>query len=282
VAITGASGQLGRQLDGVYRSRGNDVLRLSRPEFRLEDPETHGGLRTWRPDVIINAAAWTDVDGCALDPRLANQLNGRAPGHLAELARRIGAIMVQISTNEVFDGAENRSYREGDEPSPINPYGASKALGERLVAGAGGPYLIIRTAWLFGPGAPNFVTRILAAADRAKASGEPIRVVNNEWGNPTSAIWLADAIARRVDAIPEDRTAVSRAGWAAAIVRNLPVDLAEVQAADFPRSSRVPLHAVLESERSDDQRFAGWELPTSQLVAELLAEGRTATDDSQS
>jgi dTDP-4-dehydrorhamnose reductase len=279
VAITGASGQLGRQLVSVFGTSGFDTLPLTRAELRLEDSDTYAVLRSWSPNVIINAAAWTHVDGCALDPAKADELNGRAPGRIAVLAADIGALMVQISTNEVFDGAEERAYLEGDAPSPINPYGTSKLLGERLVQAAGGSNLIIRTAWVFGPGSPNFVSRILEAAGTAISAGQPLRVVGDEWGNPTPAAWLADAIRATVEAVLRDGVnvglwhlagapPVTRAGWAAAIVKSLPVRLEEVPAASFSRPSRAPRHAVLGSERPGPVPDS-WERATAELVAAL-------------
>ncbi len=184
-AITGAVGQLGTELVRAFAAAGDEVLALARPEFDITRPADLKRLTAWRPDVVVNSAAWTDVDGCARDPERAMRINGEAAGAVAAAGAAAGALSVQISTNEVFDGELDRPYAEDDEPSPINPYGASKLAGERAVATANPRHLIVRTAWLFGPRGTNFVTKILAAAERARAAGEPLRVVDDEWGNPT-------------------------------------------------------------------------------------------------
>jgi dTDP-4-dehydrorhamnose reductase len=283
VAITGASGQLGRRLVETFRSRGSDVLELSRPEFRLESADSLEPLARWNPEVVIHAAAWTDVDGCAREPDLAAELNGRAAGRVAQEAARLGALMVQISTNEVFDGARKEAYRESDAPNPINPYGASKLLGEELVQAASGPdCLIIRTAWLFGPGGRNFVTKILAAADDASKTGRELRVVNDEWGNPTPTVWLAGAIHEVVAAALSDpkmtgiwhlagTPATTRAGWASAILRGMAVEIVEVPGSAFQRASAVPPRAVLETARTALAVPGDWIAATDELVAAVIS-----------
>ena len=108
VAITGAAGQLGHQLVLVFEEAGDRVLALSRPEVDITRQEDLRRLSHWRPDIVVNSAAWTDVDGCARDPERAMRVNGEAAGAVAEAANRAGALIVQISTNEVFDGTLNR------------------------------------------------------------------------------------------------------------------------------------------------------------------------------
>ena len=192
VAITGAGGQLGRQLVAAFGERGAEVLALARPDFEITRAADLAAITDWGPDLVVNAAAWTDVDGCARDPERAMRINGEGAGEVAAAAARAGAAMIQISTNEVFDGTLDRAYEEADIPNPINPYGASKLAGERAVAAANPQHLIVRTAWLFGPGGTNFVTKILAAADRAVAGATPLALVTDEWGNPT---WTPDLAA---------------------------------------------------------------------------------------
>ena len=149
VAIVGAAGQLGSELVRAFADAGDEVLALARPDFDLTDASHLPRLAAWRPDVVVNSAAWTDVDGCARDPDRAMRINGDAAGALAAAAADAGATVVQVSTNEVFDGSLDRPYTETDQPNPINPYGASKLAGELLVAGANPRHLIVRTSWLF-------------------------------------------------------------------------------------------------------------------------------------
>ena len=265
VAITGAGGQLGRQLVAAFREMGDVVLELSHPEFEITRAADLGAMTNWRPDLVVNAAAWTDVDGCARDPDRAMRINGEGAGEVAAAAAAAGAAIVQISTNEVFDGTLDRAYEEADAPSPINPYGASKLAGERAVVAANLRHLIVRTAWLFGPGGTNFVTKILAAADRALAASTALKVVDDEWGNPTWTPDLARAIAGLAAQDLDGRVvhlagvpATSRLGWARvaleAIGSGAPVE--PTTRADFPRPSAVPARAVLKPTEGVTQ--LGW------------------------
>lgn len=253
-AVVGAGGMLGSALVAAFGARGHEVLGLRRAELDLEDPESVARALADPGEVVVNAAAWTDVDGCALDPARAERVNGRGAGLVAMAAARNGALTVQVSTNEVFDGEEPRAYTEDDIPRPLNPYAASKLAGERAVAAAG-PHLIVRTAWLFDA-QRGFPARIAAAAARARAAGTPLRVVADEIGNPTWVPDLATAIVRLAELRLErpgpsvvhvaGQPPASRLEWARSV---LPAEEAErvepIASADYARPSRVPLHAVL-------------------------------------
>ena len=280
VAVTGASGQLGRQLVTAFREAGGELLELARPEFEMTRPDDLAAITAWRPDLVVNAAAWTDVDGCARDPERAMRVNGDAAGEVAAAAARAGAAIVQVSTNEVFDGTLDRPYMETDEPSPINPYGASKLAGERAVAAANPRHLIVRTAWLFGPGGTNFVTKILAAADRAHAAGTPLSVVDDEWGNPTWTPDLAQAIVEACASSIEAGVVhlagmppVTRHAWARAILRaeGHPVEVATISRAAFQRASTTPARAILRP--TPGCRPLSWMDPTIGYVESVRASG---------
>jgi len=255
VAITGAGGQLGRQLVQAFGKAGAAVLELARPDFDILRTADLDRITAWGPDLVVNAAAWTDVDGCARDPERAMLINGEAAGAVAAAAARAGAAIVQVSTNEVFDGTLDRPYRESDAPNPINPYGASKLVGERSVAAANPRHLIVRTAWLFGPGGANFVTKILAAADGAIAGGTPLTLVDDEWGNPTWTPQLAAGIASVAADAAWGRAvhlagqpAVNRLGWARVALEAVAsaAEIMPTTRAAFARLSAVPGRAVLE------------------------------------
>ncbi len=222
VVVTGAQGRLGRALLSALAEApaAMEAIGWSRPEYDLDVPAAAESLvERDRPDVVVHAAAWTDVDGCARAPELALARNGEAVGHLARVCARRGVALVFVSTNEVFDGrrTDGRGYAAGDRPNPINPYGASKLAGElaalrayglavpwqvesavRGDAPAGGVtrsgLAIVRTAWLFGPPGNDFPSKILAAAKTAAEEGRPLRVVADEVGCPTYTIDLARAI----------------------------------------------------------------------------------------
>ena len=282
VVVVGAGGQLGRQLVDAFTAKGHDVVSVDRSRLDLIDPAAGEVIASLEPEIVVNAAAWTDVDGCARQPDRAMLLNGAAPGRMAVGAARAGARFVQISTNEVFDGSATAAYREDDSPSPINPYGASKLAGERAVAEAAPRHLIVRTAWLFGPGGTNFVTKILAAADRAAASGDPLRVVEDEWGNPTWTPSLAAAIEVLATGTAPDgivhavgEPATSRLGWAQeAIAAARPgTEVLATTLASFVRASSVPPRAVLLP--SDGVPPLAWREET-RMYARSLAAGTTS------
>lgn len=275
VAITGAGGQLGRQLVAAFERAGHDVRGLGRAELDITDPDSADALRDWRPDVVVNSAAWTDVDGCARDPERAMRVNGDGARLVAELAASVGALVVQISTNEVFDGGRDRPYRPEDEPNPINAYGLSKLAGERAVAAATPRHLIVRTAWLFGPGGTNFVTKILAAGERMRDASEPLRLVSDEFGNPT---WTPDLAAAIVDASGRGRTGVihlagtpatSRLEWARVALgaARVEVPIEPVPLSSFERASTPPSRAVLET--SPEGPELPWGPATRAYAAEL-------------
>lgn len=259
VAITGAAGQLGVELVRAFEAAGHEVLALARPDFDITRAADLERLTAWRPDIVVNSAAWTDVDGCARDPEQAMRINGEAAGAVAAAAAAAGALIVQISTNEVFDGMLGRPYAEGDEPSPINPYGVSKLAGERAVAAANARHLIVRTAWLYGPGERNFPRKIRAVAERARTAGEVLRVVDDEWGNPTWTPWLAEAIVALVSD-PRSRGAsvwhlageppTSRRGWANRVLKDVEVQILPITLAEYARPSQPPLRAILDTRRA--------------------------------
>ena len=275
VAVTGAGGRLGRALmaalaDAPFTGLSGPIA-WNRQDFDLDRPETADSLvRRDRPEIVVHAAAWTDVDGAARDPELAQARNGRATGYLAQRCAGAGVDLVVVSTNEVFAGdrTDGRGARPDDPTAPPNAYGASKQAGEDAARAAydatrssGGsvsaaPALaIVRTAWLYGPPGNDFPTKILAAALRARAAGEPLKVVGDEFGSPTFSTDLAEAIAELIGSGAIAGTyhyvnvgAVTRAAWARAVLLAAGVDVAieEVAAATWARASTPPRWAVLE------------------------------------
>ncbi len=189
VFITGDKGQLGRALKASLA--GDTVSGCDLPELDITDEAAIAqAVADWKPDVVIHAAAWTDVDGCARDPEQAHRVNGLGTRNVARACARADAAMVYISTNEVFDGNGTEPYPESHPVNPINPYGRSKAEGERFVQEILTRFYIARTAWLYAPGGRNFPHRIVQLADERGA----LRVVTDEVGNPTYAPDLAQAL----------------------------------------------------------------------------------------
>jgi len=191
VLVTGAAGRLGSRLVEALRQRGHEPIPADVAEFDIADfAATRAWITTAQPDLVIHPAAWTDVDGCAREPEKAITINGLGAGNVAAVAAEIGAAILYISSNEVFDGKSSRPYLEYDRTQPINPYGYSKWVGEQSIVGVNPRHMIARTSWLFAHGGKNFIQSILNAA----GAGKPLRVVVNEIACPTYTDDLAHAL----------------------------------------------------------------------------------------
>lgn len=192
LVVTGREGQVARSLVERAHTHPNlDVVALGRPELDLAKPETIApALTAARPDLVVSAAAYTAVDQAEDEPDLAFAVNGTGAGQIAAAAARIGAPVIHLSTDYVFDGSGEGAYAEDDEPAPRSVYGASKLAGEHAVAKANPRHLILRTAWVYSPFGRNFVKTMLKLA----VERDEIAVVADQWGNPTSALDIADAI----------------------------------------------------------------------------------------
>ncbi|HEU4760435.1 MAG TPA: dTDP-4-dehydrorhamnose reductase [Dehalococcoidia bacterium] len=184
VLITGGHGQLGRALQQALRE--HEVLAPGHAELDVTDPAViERALAGFRPEAVIHAAAWTDTAGCEADPQRALLVNGEGTRLVAEACRDVGAVMLYVSTNEIFDGEKREPYTEADEPNPLNSYGRSKLAGERYVQAVLARYYIVRTAWLYGAGRVSFPEKVLQAADKSGA----LKGVTDEIASPT---WVAD------------------------------------------------------------------------------------------
>jgi len=193
VVVTGHQGQLGRAMQEVLA--GAEILGIDLPEYDITDPASiTDAVRGFRPDVVVHGAAMTDVDGCERDPELAFRVNTLGTQNVAVACQRCGAVMVHVSTNDVFDGTLNRPYYEWDRPTPRSVYAQSKAAAEFYVRTLLNRFHIVRTAWLYAQEGSNFVTKIIAAADKYGA----LQVVVDEVSAPTYAPDLAEAIARLI------------------------------------------------------------------------------------
>jgi dTDP-4-dehydrorhamnose reductase len=190
VLITGAAGQVGRAMVQLCTTAGDDVVAAGRATLDVADRDAVlAAVSTLRPDVVVNPAAYTDVDGCERDPDRAYAANTLAVRHLAEACRRAGSHLVHISTDYVFDGRKGAPYVEWDDTGPLSVYARSKLAGEHE---AGPDATVVRTAWVFSRGPGNFVRLVL---DRAE-SGAPLRFIEDQLGTPTLADDLAVVLRR--------------------------------------------------------------------------------------
>jgi dTDP-4-dehydrorhamnose reductase len=205
--VTGATGQLARSLAALDRSQSDLlVVALGRPDLDIENPGSIAiAIDRIRPDVVVNAAAYTGVDAAEGDQARAFAINASAAGSIAHASAAVGVPLIHISTDYVFNGKSLSHYCEDDLPDPRTVYGRSKLAGEVAVAVANRDHVILRTAWMYSPWGTNFLRTML----RLARERDTIRVVDDQLGNPTYAPDLADAIvviARRLLAEPEDHS----------------------------------------------------------------------------
>jgi dTDP-4-dehydrorhamnose reductase len=201
ILLIGSNGQVGSYLVEVLAQVG-DIIPITRVDVDLANPESlRKAIRESQPQIIVNAAAYTAVDKAESEPQLAEAINGAAPGVMAEEAEKLGAYLIHISTDYVFDGSNSCPYRETDVTNPVSAYGRSKLAGEQAIQQICSRYLILRTAWVYGNlGKSNFVKTML----RLGRDRQEIRVVADQVGTPTSARNIAEAIASLVLRIQTD------------------------------------------------------------------------------
>jgi dTDP-4-dehydrorhamnose reductase len=188
ILVTGAGGMVGQALNQYCQSAGDEVISFDHRALDIQDADlVSTTLLATKPDAVINCAAWTDVDGCELDPARAHAVNVTGPENLAKASRHVNASFVTISTDYVFDGQKEGFYTQRDDPNPQSVYAQSKLEGERRSQLAYARTIVARTGFVFGPGGRNFLSTIL---DRASA-GAPLKAIGNAYGTPTYSKHLA-------------------------------------------------------------------------------------------
>jgi dTDP-4-dehydrorhamnose reductase len=203
ILVTGAKGQLGQELQRVLHAE--DVTATDQPEYALTDPMLGEKIAAQRPDLVIHAAAYTDVDGCERNPDMAFQINAIGTRYVAEGAAKAGAKLLYLSTDYVCDGRKTVPYTERDPVNPLSVYGRSKLAGEEEALKGCRRTLVLRTSWLYGVQGKNFVKTILNLA----VTQPEVRVVDDQRGSPTYARHLAQVIA---GLLRSDVTGVIHAG----------------------------------------------------------------------
>jgi dTDP-4-dehydrorhamnose reductase len=188
--VTGAGGQVGAQVARILEGRAESIA-LDRSRLDLCDPAAIAArIRETRPQLIVNAAAYTAVDRAESEEELARAVNAVAPGVIAQEAARSGALLVHFSTDYVFDGEKPSPYVEDDPTHPLNAYGRTKLEGERNIAASGCAHVILRTSWVYGPQGANFLFTML----RLAATRDELRIVDDQRGAPSSSLQLARAV----------------------------------------------------------------------------------------
>ncbi|MGF1454270.1 MAG: dTDP-4-dehydrorhamnose reductase [Alphaproteobacteria bacterium] len=257
IVITGAAGQLGQALQTTAGS-GRTLIAVTREDLDIADrSQVESFMEDLKPDVVINAAAYTAVDKAESERDLAFAINGAAVGHLASAAARQGARFVHVSTDFVFDGASCRPYRPADETRPLSVYGASKRAGEEACLAVDDKALIVRTAWVYAAQGKNFVRTML----RLMGEKDSLRIVADQIGAPTASQSLAQALWGLLDAEATglfhhtDSGVASWYDFAVAIQeeacslglldRAIPVE--PIPAADYPTPAARPGFSVLDT-----------------------------------
>jgi dTDP-4-dehydrorhamnose reductase len=269
---------LGRAVVDAARERGHEVLAPTRAELDITvEAALRPALLEWRPEAVINCAAYTDVDGAESDQAGAEAVNGTGAGDVAAAAAEVGASIVHVSTDYVFDGSKREPWLESDPTGPLGVYGATKLAGEHAVADATDDHAIVRTAWLFGAGGRNFVDTMLALG----VQRDEVAVVTDQVGCPTWTGHLAPALVTLAER-PHETGIHHIAGAGSCSWNELAQELfrqADVACrvrpattADFPRPARRPAYSVLGSERADPLVLPAWQ----QGVAGYLASRVTA------
>ena len=246
VLILGAFGMLGHDLQTVFP----EAICHGRDVDITDETAVFSCITRAKPKVVLNAAAYTDVDGCEEDPGSAFRVNGEGPGYIAKACNAEGAVLIHYSTDYVFDGARPEYYEE-DTPHPVNVYGESKLLGELRIREYTDDYRIIRTSWLFGRHGKNFVDTMIQLSRQM----DQVRVVNDQIGRPTYTVDLAGKTADIIGGEPGiyHITNDGRCSWfefAEAIIGNA----VPVSSAEFPRKARRPAYSVLMNTRTSPMR----------------------------
>lgn len=263
ILITGANGQLGRAINVLAKDSGHELINTDAPGVEPNDVikklvslditqfyETDAVMLRYKPDVVINCAAYTNVNACESNEELAYKVNAIGAENLAKAADLYGARMVQVSTDYVFDGSADHPYVESDPVNPQSVYGITKQKGEKLAASHLSRLYIVRTAWLYGDG-NNFVKTMLGLAKQ----GKPVKVVNDQFGTPTSAMELARMIFKLITkeeygiyhATCEGSTSWYEFAKKIFEMAGIEADLSPVTSAEYVTPAKRPAYSVLEN-----------------------------------
>ncbi|MCC6678461.1 MAG: dTDP-4-dehydrorhamnose reductase [Phycisphaerales bacterium] len=272
VVVLGSTGMLGRAVTSLLRAREATVVTPARPEFDLGSRASIDRAIDRGTAVVINCAAYTDVDGAEAHPAAARAANATGVGWIAERCRAVNAVLVHFSTDYVFDGRATSPYLPSHPKHPMNEYGRSKSEGEDAIAASGAGFLLLRTSWLYAPWSKNFVRTIA----RIGAERPVLKVVNDQRGRPTSAEHLAETTLAMVAAGARGVHHAADGGectwfeFASAIVRglSLPGRVEPCTTAEFPRPAPRPGYSVLDV--SSTEAIIGRLRPWGGCLADVL------------
>jgi dTDP-4-dehydrorhamnose reductase len=277
--VTGAAGMLGRDVMLAADNAGHEVVGFGHAELDVTDSAAVAAkLEAERPGVVVNCAAWTDVDGAEAAEEEATAINGVAAGNLAAAAAAVDSAVVYVSSDYVFDGSKGAPYTETDQPAPLSAYGRSKLAGEEATRAANQRHFVVRSAWLFGAGGPNFVeTMLRLAADHGE-----VLVVRDQVGSPTYTWHLAYGIVRLIEGVEfgiHHMAAAGACSWyefACEIFEQAEVECKVMSATTgmLARPAPRPAYSALTSQREHPIELPSWQ----DGLAAYLAQRRTETE----
>lgn len=292
ILLSGKNGQVGWELQQTLAPLG-EVIACDHQELDLVDvSQLRSRILDLRPDLIVNAAAYTAVDRAESEPEQAMQINATAPGAMAEVAKEIGALLVHYSTDYVFDGTGITPYTEDNPTSPLNVYGTTKLAGENAIRSSGAQHLIFRTSWVYGSRGTNFLLTILRLARERRE----LSIVNDQIGAPTWSRDLAQATARIVGKLEAEKnltaaaerfsgtynlTSAGQTSWFGfaefALAEKKMLDAASIKpttTAEYKTAARRPLYSVLDSSRFASAfgfRLPLWKESAAMVVSQISA-----------
>jgi dTDP-4-dehydrorhamnose reductase len=279
--VTGAAGMLGRDVMLAAGNAGHDVVGFGHTELDVTDAAgVSKKVGMEHPDVVIHCAAWTDVDGAEAAEETAMAVNGTGAGNVAAAAAAVGASVVYVSSDYVFDGAKGAPYVETDQPAPLSAYGRTKLAGEEATAAANKRHFIVRSSWLFGIGGGNFVeTMLRLAADHGE-----VLVVRDQVGSPTYTWHLAYGIVRLIEGIEfgiHHMAATGHCSWyefAREIFEQAKVECKVMSGTTemLGRPAPRPAFSALESQREHAIRLPSWQDGLAGYLAQRPTESEAA------
>ncbi len=275
IAILGGRGMLGTDLARISRQEGFDPVILDLPEFDITNAD-HVRQAVSSTEVLVNCAAYTNVDGAESEKELAYETNAEAVGRLGTIVQDAGKYLLHISTDFVFDGRSDQPYVETDPAHPINTYGKSKLTGEQLLVESGCRYCILRVEWTYGLAGNNFVTKLM---QRAKTDNV-LKVVDDQIGSPTATTEVSKAICELIHKKPEGLFHFAAAGYvsrydvAKYIVDKLSMDIGVVpcKTSDFPSPATRPLNSRFDCSKIQtllSEPIGHWQQSLERFLEEL-------------
>ncbi|HSR94712.1 MAG TPA: dTDP-4-dehydrorhamnose reductase [Solirubrobacterales bacterium] len=281
ILVAGAAGMLGRDVMLAAGNAGHQVVGFGHAELDIADADAvNAKLEGERPDVVINCAAWTDVDGAEQAEEAATRVNGEGAGNVAAAAASAGASVVYVGSDYVFDGSKGAPYVETDQTAPLSAYGRSKLAGEEATRAANKRHFVVRSAWLFGTGGPNFVeTMLRLAADHGE-----VLVVRDQVGSPTYTWHLAYGIVRLIEGVEYGIHHMAAAGacswyeFAREIFEQAKVECKVMSATTemLGRPAPRPPYSALVSQREHAIELPSWQDGLAAYLSQRRAETEAA------